>query len=94
MKKIQDVPVWYNGQLKNAQWLNVIVSSIMLGVSAQISFELFEGQVDGGEAQGPSTKLVSGQLSLDGDAYADWGSDDNYIWEWAANQINVVIINN
>jgi hypothetical protein len=94
MKQIVAVPIWYNGQLKEAKWLNIYVASIMLGVSAQINYELFEGQVGDGEAIGAGTKLAAGQLTLDGDDYSNWGSDDDYVWIWSADKLNLTIITN
>jgi hypothetical protein len=94
MKQIVAVPIWYNGQLKEAKWFNIYVASIMLGVSAQINYELFEGQVDDGEAIGAGNKLAAGQLTLDGENYSNWGSDDDYVWIWAADKLNLTIITN
>lgn len=92
MKQIEAMPIWYNGQLREAKWFNVHISSIMLGVSAQIDFSLYEGQVGDGPAIGAGTKLQGGQLTLVGEDYSNWGSDDDYIWSWTAAKLGLVIV--
>jgi hypothetical protein len=92
MKQIEAKKIWFDGLEKEAKWFNVIVSAITLGVGANISFELFEGQIGDGEAIGAGTKIYAGQLSMNGDDYTDWDTDDDYVWTWAANKLGLVII--
>jgi hypothetical protein len=92
MKKIQEFSLWYNGELRVAKWVNVYVSTIMLGVSAEISFQLYEGRVvDDVEIEG-GVLLSSGTLKMQGQDYANWGDDDDYVWDWAANKLGLVIV--
>lgn len=90
MKKIQAVPIWFNGQDVNATLLNVVVSSVILGRAAMVQYQLFSSVED----MIPDVILQSGSLSLDGIEYEDWGSDDEYVWNWAASKLNLTIVGN
>jgi hypothetical protein len=90
MKKIQALSLWYDGAFKDATLFAVSVNNIVLGTSASISFALYSSFEN--EADYPDRLLNSGVLSLEGQEYLDWGTDDNYVWEWAANKLNLTII--
>lgn len=93
MKKIQDVPIWNNGVLKNAGYLDVKLSNMIFGKSASFDFSLYTAQETVlPEGIGRGEILVSGALLMDGNDYTNWGDDDNYVYTWAASKLNLVII--
>ena len=92
MKQIEAKKIWYDGSEKEAKWFDVNVTGITLGVGASVSFELFEGQIGDGEAIGAGNKIYSGQLSMNGEDYTNWGTDDDYVWSWSANTLGLVIV--
>jgi hypothetical protein len=93
MKKIEAFPLWYNGQMKNATLINVLISNVVLGSSADISYELFSEFVDE-ETNKLEAMLVRNSLTMYGEDYSNWGNDDDYVWNWVANKIGVTIVNN
>ena len=61
MKKIESVSIWNDGQLKSATLLDVVVNSIVLGSSANITFRLYSAMEN--EPEYPNAQLSSGPLS-------------------------------
>lgn len=94
MKKIEALPIWYNGQVKDATIFNVIVSNIILGSCADISYELYSEVTDEEGNTKLEAMLVRSGLSMFGEDYANWGDDDDYVWNWAAGKLGITIINN
>lgn len=90
MKTIQDVPIWYDGSIKNATLLDVSVSDVYLGTSATIKFRLYSAFAN--DTNYPDKQLSSGILVMEGQDYADWGENDDYVWSWVASKLNIVII--
>lgn len=79
MKNIKPINIWNDGQIKIAKYFDIIVSQIVLGNSAQFFYRLSD------ESSNP---LSQGTLNMDGQDYQDWSSDD-YVWDWAAQQLNI-----
>lgn len=95
MRKIQDVPIWYNGENKNASWIYVNVSEVNLGISAKITYSLYAGEPSESIVKSLiGARLQDGALVMDGQAYQDWGNDDDYVWEWISAQLNIVYLPN
>jgi hypothetical protein len=90
MKKIEAVSIWYDGSFKDATLLDITVNRITLGVQASISFRLYFANES--DPMYPAIQLNNGDLTMDGQDYLDWGSDDEYVWQWVANKLNLVII--
>lgn len=90
MKKIQAVPIWYNGQDVDATLFQVNVSNLNLGVSARLDYTLYSAAPL--EDSSPNIQLRYGTLDMSGEDYANWGSDDDYVWEYVANKLNLVIV--
>jgi hypothetical protein len=86
MKTISPVPIWDNGQVLEATILNAYAVNVTLGTSATFYYQLFAETVD--LAVGP--QLAQGNLSMTGDAYAQW-TIDSYAWDWVAEQLNLTI---
>lgn len=82
MKTITTVPVWVNGSVLNATVFNLYVIGGTLGSSASFYYSLLDENL---------TIVTQGNLSMTGDAYLGWGNNDDYAWEWAAQQLNLVI---
>jgi hypothetical protein len=81
MKTIQAVPVWKNGGIQNAEVLNAVVINDNLKTSASFYYQLLASDL---------VQLAEGNLSMDGQAYTDYGTND-YAWDWVASQLNLTI---
>lgn len=89
MKKIESFKVWYNGQEIDASLFNLVVAGGILGRSAMFNYGLYS-EID----NIPADLLQSGSLSMDGVDYENWGNDDEYAWDWAAQKLNLTIVGN
>lgn len=89
MKKIVAVPIWYNGTDVNATLFEVSVSNLQLGSSASIYYALYSANTSCDTC--PNVLLRYGNLFIDGEDYANWGSDDDYIWIWAADKLSLTL---
>lgn len=93
MKTIQPVTVWYNGQEVQATVLNAYCSSDNLNNMASFSYNLIQVFPQPEPSPAPAPGLVSvasGVLSMTGDAYLAWDTND-YAYEWIAQQLNLTI---
>ena len=81
MKQIQSIPMWDNGQTKEAVILNAYAVNVTLGQSAMFYYALLDAN---------KTQLAQGNLTMSGDAYEQW-EIDSYAWNWAAQQLNLTI---
>lgn len=86
MKTIEAVSIWDNGTAQEAKVLNAYAINVTLNTSATFWYGLFAETVEGNV----STQLAQGNLTMTGEAYADW-TVDNYAWDWIAEQLNLVI---
>lgn len=89
MKTIEPVKVWYNGQEVDATILNASSMNDNLVNSASFNYQL--------SAPGTSvypmtmtTILVNGSLTMTGEAYQNWTTND-YAFDWIAEQLNLTI---
>lgn len=90
MKTIEPVSVWDNGVDQEVTVLNTYGISVILGFSATFSYELYYvSPVDSRLLQARQS-----QLTMTGDAYSQWSSDDEYAWDWVATQLNLTITGN
>lgn len=82
MKTIVPVLIWDNGQNVPALYLMAFSSNVTLGVSANFNYSLLdENQI----------RIRGGSLLMQGEAYQQWSSDDEYAWDWIAQQLNLTI---
>ena len=88
MKQIQPVTVWSAGQEVQANVLNAYVQGDNLLNQATFSYTI--GNVSGGTPF-LITPLNSGVLTMTGQAYLDWQTNQ-YAWDWVAQQLNLTII--
>ena len=85
MKTIEIVSIWDNGTIQQASILNAYAINVTLNTSATFWYGLYS-QVNGNI----SSQLAQGNLTMTGDAYTQWETD-NYAWDWVAEQLNLVI---
>lgn len=85
MKTIQAVSIWDNGTVQEASILNAYAVNVTLNTFATFYYSLLS-QVEGVVGN----QLAQGNLTMTGEAYADW-IVDNYAWDWIAEQLNLVI---
>ena len=83
MKQIEPIQIWNNGTNQNAEILNAYAVNVTLGVSATFYYSLLSVT---------KQTLTTGNLTMSGDAYAEWSNNDDYAWEWVAGQLNLVIV--
>jgi hypothetical protein len=83
MKNIQAVQSWTNGKSVEAKIFNMYPISGTLGESASFYYALLDDAL---------VQVSQGNLTMSGEAYQNWGSDDNYAWDWAASELNLTII--
>lgn len=86
MKTIEVVSIWDNGTVQEAKILNAYAVNVALNTSATFYYQLLAETTEGMV----STQLAQGNLTMTGEAYADWAVD-NYAWDWIAEQLNLVI---
>lgn len=86
MKTIEPVSIWDNGTFQQAKILNAYAVNVTLNTSATFYYQLFAENQD--LSQG--SQLAQGNLTMTGDAYTQWQSD-NYAWDWVAEQLNLTI---
>ncbi len=87
MKIIEPVAIWDNGTVQEATILNTYAINVTLNTSATFWYGLFTLTPDGNIGG----QLTQGNLSMTGEAYAQW-SVDAYAWDWIAEQLNLTII--
>lgn len=86
MKTIQPVSIWINGANKQAKILNAYAINVTLNTSATFYYALMAEGADGSVGE----QLAQGNLSMTGQAYADW-QQDLYAWDWVAQELGLTI---
>jgi hypothetical protein len=86
MKTISPVAIWDNGQTVEATILNAYAANVTLGTSATFYYQLLSQTAEGYVSQ----QVAQGNLSMTGEAYAQW-EIDSYAWDWVAAQLNLTI---
>jgi len=85
MKNISPVSIWKNGQNKTASILDAIIINDNLSSSCTFYWMLKE---DGEEGQ----VLADGNTTMSGEDYDNWDGNNDYAFEYIAEQINVTIL--
>jgi hypothetical protein len=88
--QIQPVSIWYNGQSKQASELDARIIFDDLATTAQFFYEL-KDVVDGVSG----STLSNGNISMDSQDYIDWDTSESaneWIYNWAASKLNLIII--
>jgi hypothetical protein len=86
MKTIEPVSIWDNGKTLKATILNAYAVNVTLGNSATFYYSLSAQNDD----QTLGAQVAQGNLTMTGDAYAQW-EVDAYAWSWIAEQLNLTI---
>ena len=93
MAKIQPITTWFNGEQQTAS--NFTLRSIAddFITSAVLYYELQKEIVDGESVS--YENLITANLDISGQDYQDWSVEpdaNTWIYNWAANQLNLVLI--
>ena len=94
MAQIQPISTWYQGQQREANVFSLFGQGDNLIDSASFKYQLIELIVISPEEQSSQT-LVSGEISINGDDYAEWNTSvdaNEWIYNWAANKLGLTII--
>ena len=89
MKNIQSIPIWKNGEIKQANTLQLIIINDNLSTAATFYYQILsiENEVSEG--------LAEGNLIIEGDDYQNWGStgDTNAeAYTFCANKLGLIIL--
>lgn len=90
MKTITPVTVWYNGQEVEATVLSAIAQNDNLQNSANFQYQLMTEVQMAGSSYTYLQPVVSNILTMSGEAYLDWDTND-YAYDWIAAQLNLTI---
>jgi hypothetical protein len=82
MKTIQSIPTWVKGQAVTATIFNLRPIGGELFQSATFYFALLDSDL---------AVTADGNLTMSGEAYNEWGNDDEYAYSYAANKLNLII---
>jgi len=88
MKNISPVSIWKNGQNKTASILDAIIINDNLSTSCTFYWMLKEADQEEQAGQ----VLADGNATMSGDDYDNWDGNNDYAFEYIAEQINVTII--
>jgi len=88
MKNISPVSIWKNGQNKTASILDAII--INDNLSSSCTFYWMLKEADSEEQAGQV--LADGNATMSGEDYDGWDGNNDYAFEYIAEQINVTII--
>jgi hypothetical protein len=82
MKTIQSIPTWVKGQAVTATIFNLRPIGGELFQSATFYFALLDSDL---------VVTADGNLTMSGEAYNEWGNNDEYAYNYAAEKLNLVI---
>lgn len=86
MKEIQPFQFWLNGIIVTANYLTLICNNDNLVNQAVFGFTLYD-KINGI----PGNVLSRGTITMDGETYLNWDSND-YAFNWAAQTLGLTII--
>ena len=91
MIKIQDVVVPTKG---TGKYLNVRVLTFDLTPTSGISlyWSINTEQTNEEGEVSPGAMVLEGNLHMPQETYDQWGTDDSFVTDWAANELGVTII--
>jgi hypothetical protein len=91
MKQITPVQIWKNGQLQQADNLNMYIVHDNLLSSATFYYQLIDSSPSGSG----SFPLSDGNLTINGQDYIDWGEEEDIndaAYVWAAGELNLTLV--
>ena len=89
-KAINPVSIWTNGTSKNANLFNMVSVSDNLLDTATFYYQLLE--TDNTAEQPVKNELAQGNLVLGPTEYPTWDGSNDWIMNWAANQLNLTFV--
>lgn len=93
MVNIQPLTLWINGQQQTANVFQLSIDRDNLQDWARLYWQIGIKQTT--EAAPSVVFLINGNLTILGEDYAAWDADpsaNEWIYNWAANQLNLTII--
>lgn len=90
MKTITPVTCWYNGQEYQANVLAASSGNDNLINEASFNYQLISVVDTENPYYQIYTTLVSGNLTMSGEAYQNWQTND-YAYDWVAEKLNLTI---
>ena len=94
MAQIQPISTWYQGAEHEANVFTLYSQGDNLIDSATFKYQLIELIVVSPDEQTSQT-LISGELAINGQDYADWDSSvsaNEWIYNWAADKLGLTIV--
>jgi len=92
MREIQQIQIWKNGEVKTASILDAQIISDNLQSNCTFYWMLKEADIVIEEQTISGAVLADGNVNLSGEDYDNWDGDNNYAFEYIAQQINVVLL--
>jgi len=92
MKNIQPIQIWKNGQSLTASVLDAIIINDNLSTSCTFYWMLKEADSVVDEQTIEGQVLADGNATMSGEDYDNWDGNNDYAFEYIAEQINVTII--
>jgi hypothetical protein len=89
-KAINPVSIWTNGKSENANLFSMISISDNLLDTATFYYQLLAS--DTTAEQPTETQLAQGNLTLGPDEYPTWDGSNDWIMDWAAEQLNLTFL--
>jgi len=89
-KAINPVSIWSNGKSKNANLFSMISISDNLLDTASFYYQLLASDTTVEPAT--ETQLAQGNLTLGPDEYSTWDGSNEWIMDWAAEQLNLTFV--
>ena len=90
MIKIEDVIVPTKG---TAKYFNIIALNFPMNpTSVTFYWQIFSETQNEEQESIPSIPVMEGNLTMNQEEYAAWGSEDSYVTTWACNKLNFTII--
>lgn len=89
-KAINPVSIWSNGKSENANLFSMISISDNLLDTASFYYQLLASDTTVEPAT--ETQLAQGNLTLGPDEYSTWDGSNNWIMDWAAEQLNLTFV--
>jgi Arc/MetJ family transcription regulator len=89
-RAINPVSIWSNGKSENANLFSMISISDNLLDTASFYYQLLASDTTVEPAT--ETQLAQGNLTLGPDEYATWDGSNEWIMDWAAEQLNLTFV--
>jgi hypothetical protein len=89
-RAINPVSIWSNGKSENANLFSMISISDNLLNTATFYYQLLASDTTVEPAT--ETQLAQGNLTLGPEEYPSWDGSNNWIMDWAAEQLNLTFV--